>query len=402
MRIIFISYDGILEPLGYSQVFEYLKRLSGKHEIWLVSFEKNNDLIGVGKYDALKKTMIENKISWSHLRYHKLPTVPATAYDVARGLIRALLLIRKHKIEVVHTRGYVVSLIPLFLKKILGFRWIFDMRGFWADEKVEGGDWTPKGGLYRITKYFEKKFLLNADAVISLSYAGKKELLKMMPPKKGGFRIEVIPTCTNLEKFTPEKKSRRFIERGDPLSHPTVGYLGSASFSYLLEPALQFFKIVLSRFEKSKFLIINREHQSLIRDRCLEMGIPESAFEIRAVEHEAVADEIRKMDFVVFFIRPSFSKTASSPTKLGEILGCGVPCVTNDKIGDVTEIIEESQVGCVVRDFSETSLVLALDQVINLTKDAGLVERCVKASRKYFDINEGVKSYHQIYESFRR
>ena len=32
-KIIYVSYDGVLEPLGYSQIICYLKTLSENHDI---------------------------------------------------------------------------------------------------------------------------------------------------------------------------------------------------------------------------------------------------------------------------------------------------------------------------------------------------------------------------------
>ena len=43
MSILYISYDGLLEPLGQSQVFQYLSQLSTNHEIFLVTYEKFSD-----------------------------------------------------------------------------------------------------------------------------------------------------------------------------------------------------------------------------------------------------------------------------------------------------------------------------------------------------------------------
>ena len=40
---LYISYDGILEPLGQSQVLSYLEGLSNKRKIYLISFEKSTD-----------------------------------------------------------------------------------------------------------------------------------------------------------------------------------------------------------------------------------------------------------------------------------------------------------------------------------------------------------------------
>ncbi len=44
MSILYISYDGILEPLGQSQVLAYQEQLAKDFDIILMSFEKTADL----------------------------------------------------------------------------------------------------------------------------------------------------------------------------------------------------------------------------------------------------------------------------------------------------------------------------------------------------------------------
>ena len=41
--VLYISYDGMLEPLGQSQVLAYLERLAADRPIDLISFEKKAD-----------------------------------------------------------------------------------------------------------------------------------------------------------------------------------------------------------------------------------------------------------------------------------------------------------------------------------------------------------------------
>ena len=43
--VLYISYDGIMEPLGQSQVVRYMERLSPEYSIHLISFEKRDDLL---------------------------------------------------------------------------------------------------------------------------------------------------------------------------------------------------------------------------------------------------------------------------------------------------------------------------------------------------------------------
>ena len=43
MSILYITYDGILEPLGESQVLQYLRHLASDFRIVLISYEKPGD-----------------------------------------------------------------------------------------------------------------------------------------------------------------------------------------------------------------------------------------------------------------------------------------------------------------------------------------------------------------------
>ena len=50
---LYISIDGIMEPLGYSQVFKYLENLSKDYQINLISFEKIQHFLKVSMIDSL-------------------------------------------------------------------------------------------------------------------------------------------------------------------------------------------------------------------------------------------------------------------------------------------------------------------------------------------------------------
>jgi hypothetical protein len=52
MTIPYVSYDGALEPLGESQVVAYLERLSRRHALTLLSFEKDADLKDAARVGA--------------------------------------------------------------------------------------------------------------------------------------------------------------------------------------------------------------------------------------------------------------------------------------------------------------------------------------------------------------
>ena len=169
--ILYVSYDGMLEPLGQSQVVTYLEKLAPGRRIHLISFEKAGDWRDGARRQAMRERLATAGIAWHPLRYHKSPSAPATAYDIAAGSALGVLLARRHRLGIVHARSYVPALIGLAVKRAAGAKLLFDMRGFWADERVDGGLWPAGGRLYRTAKALERKFLLAADHVVTLTHA---------------------------------------------------------------------------------------------------------------------------------------------------------------------------------------------------------------------------------------
>ena len=56
----------------------------------------------------------------------------------------AFALHREKHFQLVHCRSYISALVGLKLKQQKGVKLLFDMRGFWADERVEGKIWNLK------------------------------------------------------------------------------------------------------------------------------------------------------------------------------------------------------------------------------------------------------------------
>ena len=265
LGVLYITYDGILEPLGQSQVLFYLEKLSDSRTIYLISFEKKKDKKDSYVYSQISKRINESNIIWYPLTYHKKFTALATLWDVLRGMVLSFWLVMRYQLEIVHARSYVSSIMALMLKRVLNVYFIFDMRGFWADERIDGDIWKKNSRLYRISKYFEKMFLLNADVVISLTHKAISEIRSFNYLREKNLNFKVITTCTNLELFKPntsfnnyEKQDKRFV----------VGYVGSVGVWYMFEEALDYFKLIKEIVPYAQLHIINKGGHDYINE-CL-------------------------------------------------------------------------------------------------------------------------------------
>lgn len=392
--ILYISYDGILEPLGQSQVLRYLERLAPSHKIILISFEKPGDWQEVERREALRKQVREAGITWFPLRYHKRPSALATTYDIAQGVVVGAWAVVRYRVRIVHARSYVPSVMALVLKKIFGLKYIFDMRGFWADERVDGGLWPAGSRLYRVAKWFEQRFLLNADRVVSLTQAAVDEMRTLPYLQERMPRFELITTCADLDLFRPAEADSIARMADRPF---TLGYVGSVGVWYLFDETLRCFQLLRERLPDARLHIINRGGHDYIRDRLLALNIDLAAVLVEAADHTGVANAMQKMDAGIFFIKPVFSKTASAPTKLGEFLGCGVPCLGNTGVGDMATILGSERVGVVLCHFDEAAMREAIDRLLRLTQAPDIKSRCREAALRYFSLDEGVRTYDRIY-----
>lgn len=390
--VVYISYDGMLEPLGQSQVLAYLKRLAPGRCVHLISFEKPEDWAKQTEREQLAHSVKAAGIVWHPLRYHKRPSALATAWDMACGTAWGLWLVWRHRLRIVHARSYVPAVMALAIKRLTGARFLFDMRGFWADERVDGNLWPRGGRMYAVAKGFERRFLLGADHVVSLTHAAVAEMKRFdylqgrMPP------VTVIPTCADLARFTPAPSRVR-----EPSAPFVLGYVGSAGTWYLFDEVAACFAQLLRIRPDAKLLVVNRSEHAYIRERFALAGVPEAAVELQAASHAEVPDLIGRMDAGVFFIKPVFSKQASAPTKLAEFLGCGVPCLSNAGVGDMAAVLENEQVGIALKAFDAVSVEFGLSQLLALAEAPDTRARCVAAAHKHFSLDEGVRRYAAVY-----
>ena len=125
--------------------------------------------------------------------------------------------------------------------------------------------------------------------------------------------------------------------------------------------------------------------------------MPGARLVITQARFEEMPRYIRMFDAGVFFIKPSFSKRASAATKLAEFLGCGVPIVINDGVGDSGAIVRDGHVGGILSSLDAAAFAAALPQVRAILSDTTMAERCRHVATAVFDLEVGVARYRRLY-----
>jgi len=395
----------MLDPLGQSQVIPYLKELSKSGwRFTLLSYERAQAYTDEGQRRCreLANELKRFGIDWHYLRYHRRPSLPATAYDVIAGIRYASRLLTDTKVQLVHARSYIPAVIALGLKRRFGLKMIFDVRGLMAEEYIDVGHWREGSMAVRITKHFEQRALRAADGIVVLTQRIWPIISEWEGLKGRTVPHEVIPCCADLQKFKFSSEQRQGLRRKLDIDDRFVFvYSGSIDGWYLTEKMADFFAVLLRQRPDALLLWLTQSNEARLRDLMRERGIGDHDYRIVASQPADVPGYLSASDAGLSFIKPCFSKLASSPTKYAEYLGCGLPLVINAGVGDSDALVTEHGAGVLVHEFNEGEYAKAVDHL--MTESSELPDhrrqRMRLIAEKLFDLQVvGLPAYARLYE----
>lgn len=400
--VLFISYDGLLDPLGGSQILPYLHSIrQHPRPLHILSYEKPARFKAGG--ELLKAELASSGIGWTPLSFTTYFGRLGKLWDLSRMYEVALYLQLKHRFGVIHCRSYQAMQVGALLRKLTGVKVLFDMRGLWVDERVDGDIWkldnSIDASIFKLYKYVESSLLLSANHIVALTERVVPELYKLSPNMSAP--ITVIPCCADFEHFILPTAKQRMATRqelGLPEKAFVLSYLGSLGTWYMLDEMLQLFGKAAAEREEVHFLLITKdwraEHEALIS----ALGL--SHLRTRIHVHEAKRDQVPAYigcsDLMLSFIKPAYSKMASSPTKIAEALAVGVPVISNAGIGDIDDMTARLQAGAVIDLDKPDSLSDIVSSLDSLKKIGGPKLRA--RAKSELDLHVAALSYKKIYE----
>jgi glycosyltransferase involved in cell wall biosynthesis len=388
------------DPLGQSQVLPYLTGLSARgYHITLISCEKPERLAHKNIIEQICK---DAGIAWHPIGYTRKPPVLSTIRDVQQLGRLAEQLHGQQPFQIVHCRSYIAALIGMGMKRRLGTKFLFDMRGFWADERVDGGLWQLNQPLYKVIyKFFkrkEKQFLEAADAVISLTYSGKEEIATWALQRQPD--ITVIPCCVDTTLFDPsaidseeQDAARRKVQL--PYGRTVLGYVGSLGTWYQLPEMLAFFQVWLLDNPTAVLLFVTTESEKMIFDEAKAWGVPGDNIRIIAATRKEMPIYISLMDYGIFFLKQAYSKKASSPVKQGEMMAMGIPVICNAGVGDSDRIVLQYDAGLLVHNYNTAGYEAVISELNQKSFSPAVIRA---GSIDYFDLAKGIDQYESLYE----
>jgi len=394
---LFITIDGLSDPLGQSQILPYVCGLAAKgFPISIISCEKPGNL--KKEKENIKKLIKNLPISWHYLLYDEEGGIFSRYKYVKQLKSLAETERKKQQITHIHCRSYLAALVGLSFKYKYNIPFLFDMRGFWPDERFDGNIWQKHNIIHRLFYiYFKKKekqFILNSGAIVSLTHAAVNELEKKYPAMVQN-KTTVIPCCvnTNLFQKTVDLMPKQ-INNMLSQDHVII-YIGSIGTWYYTREMIDCMLIWKKKIPNIKLLILTKDTNAL--ENILETYNQEqrSIIVSASAGYRDVPSYLALAKASIFFIKPAYSKIASSPTKMAECWSMDLPIITNSGIGDSDLYFNKYNGGILLNEFNDAAYNQACEKYLRISSEPGKYR---ELAVKYFNVDQAVEDYVAIYK----
>ncbi|MDI1355008.1 MAG: glycosyltransferase [bacterium] len=395
---LYISFDGLSDPLGQSQILPYICGLAGNgFHITVLSCEKKRLL--VLEESGIRKLLEGLPIDWHYIIYNEDGGLLSRWFYIQKLRALALRVHKERTLSLVHCRSYLASLIGLRFKRKYKIPFVFDMRGLWADERMDGNIWSKKNKVHQVLySYFKKKekqFLVHADAIVSLTQAGLDELCRLYPEELIRPKTKIIPCCTNTALFDPKITLPAYLPGIGQNDHVII-YTGSIGTWYYTKEMIDCILVWKTRIPNIKLLVLTKDTETL--DQILDSYSPEQrhCVIVSSASYSEVPAFLKLAKAALFFIKPAYSKVASSPTKMAECWAMNLPIITNSGIGDNDLYFRTHQGGVLLEEFSRREYLKACEKYLSLPANDTHYRQI---ALNHFDTRQAVTSYTSLYHA---
>jgi len=396
--LLYVTSDGLLESLGFSQVVRVIERLAARGWRYRVlSLEKPADLERVDRVRAVERRLAAAGIEWVRRPYDWSGSASAALVNLRTLVSETARLVRRGQVDAVHARAYhgVFAAHAAWL----AFRtpYLFDTRSYWFDERIEEGRWFTTPIRLGLARGFEHQFFANAAGIVTLTELQADDVRQGRFGQVGARPVACIPTCADFDDFVrrPLDQCTRVPAelRAELDGKLVLGIVGALNRSYLVTETLALAKRVLERRSDARLLVLSHQVEAY-RARLAEAGIDLAQVTVTRADHDAMPQWLSLITWGLLLLDPqSAAKRASMPTKLAEFFATGVRPIQFGCNDEVARWVKRAGTGLALSEVTPAALDEAARQIVASTlSDARLAEgRAVTAP--HFSLASGLERY---------
>lgn len=258
------------------------------------------------------------------------------------------------------------------LSKILGSKFVFEVRDIWPDSAVNQTELENESLFLRMGKRLENWLYHNADLIVPVTTAAEK----IIKTRSNGTPTTVIPNGVDLDLFSKKDNPQSEMDEPYDASKFRVGYVGSLGVIHDLRTFVEAAKLCEDDPD-IQFIIVGDGGRNNQLQEILEEFKLKNLDWVGLKKHEQIPYYISSFDLAINPINPSKAFESIVTVKFYEYLACGVPVVTCGK-GMIKEIGNQS--GAAITIEPKNPILLA-EKIKSFKSDNKLNQRLSSAGQ---------------------
>jgi hypothetical protein len=403
-NILVLTFWSFKDALIQAYTLPYVRLISEeidpKDKIYLITQEQEDRKMSIDELVQIRERLRMQGIRLILLSYRKSDLLNMLGW-IPNG-IYLFFLVLFGRIRYIHAWCATAGAVGYVLSKLTFRPLVVDSYEPHAEVMLETGTWEKKSPYFKLLFLLERLQGKHAKALITCT-ADMKEYCK----RKFNILIKnqwVKPACVNLDQFNFEKRKIPDILRSLKLDDKIVGvYAGKFGGLYLTQEVFDFIAVA-SRYwgDKFRMLLLTNELDESLDAWKKKAGIPDGVILKEFVPHDKVAYYMGLGDFGISPYNPVPSRKYSAPIKNSEYFALGLPVVITNNIADDSRLIEEHELGAVLKELNDTEYLSAVKKIDRMLSDYTIEELYHKirpfAERlKNFSIAK--KIYRELYHA---
>lgn len=402
IKLLVLTYWSYKEALIQSYTLPYLKQIhkvaASGSEIYLVTLEKEHLRLNQAENKQISVELAFFGITLKSASYNKFGL---GAIFMATSIIFSLYkLILKQKIDYIHCWCTPAGALGFILSMLTNKPLILDSYEPHAEAMVENGEWRRSSIAFKLLFWLERLQSKKASCIISAT-EGMKDYSRTKYGKLAHSNWHVKPACVNLTLFQPHSSTRAAIRTELELEGKICCvYAGKFGGIYLDKEVFQFFKVAFDHWGSQLAVLLLTPHSTdEINQWATGAGLPKEIIHTLFLPHKSIPDYLSAADFAITPVKPVPTKRYCTPIKNGEYWAMGLPVIIPKGISDDSDIIEENDIGYVVKELSDSEFQNAVNHIDYLLQQdrTQLAERIRSIGQNFRDYSIAEGIYQKIY-----
>lgn len=363
-----------------------------------MTFEQQKYALDPIQSAAIKRALANQGIYWYPLNYHKRFLMLAKACDFFLGVAKGLLIVARHRPQIVHSRASNAAAIALTISRLCRIKFLYDADSMLSEEYADTGHWSRSSWAFRTTAWLERQAQRNAHSIVVLSERMRRDFIDELGAR---VPIETIPCCVDTTAFRYDPLVREIRRRELGISDEKIlVYVGKTGRRYLTEEMFEFFNAAKQRIGPSRLLILTGDPHEAFEQVAESAGIDHRDYFVRHASRSEVSEWLSASDAGLAFIRSERCERGSSPVKIGEYLAVGLPVIITVGIGDYSDLIAREDIGVVVKELNDRNYLAGAERLISLWAEGDrLKARCRAVAETNISLSsQGARRYQVVYE----